>query len=58
MTLVSLGPYVEKKVTKGLNDNRGNLIHLEEYEYKEFIRTLERMRIRRPYMKLKKNELE
>ena len=56
MTLVSLGPYVEKKVTKGLNDNRGNLIHLEEY--KEFIRTLERMRIRRPYMKLKKNELE
>ena len=39
-----------------LNENMGKLIHLEEH--REFIGTLERMRIRRPNTKLTKNQLE
>ena len=39
-----------------INEKRGKLIHLEEH--REFIGTLERMRIRRPNTKLTKKELE
>ena len=50
--LLMAGPYVEKKVAKMLNENRDELISLEEH--REFIRTLERMQMRRPEVKLKK----